>query len=206
MQIMSDSCCEHDAAPIAREQTRVLVIVLLLNAVMFVVEAAAGVIARSSALLADSLDMLGDALVYGFSLYVVARSLRWKAASALAKGMIQLVFGVSVLALTCYKIVFPAVPSAVTITGVGALALAANAACAVLLLRYRHDDLNMQSVWLCSRNDLISNLAVIGAGALVAATNSQWPDVAVGFAIALLFLRTSFGVIGRSIEGLRQAA
>ena len=203
---MTECGCGHDATPVAREQTRVLVIVLLINASMFVVEAAAGLIAHSSALLADSLDMLGDALVYGFSLYVVARSMRWKAASALAKGMIQLAFGVSVLALTCYKIVFPAVPSAITITGVGTLALAANAVCAVLLLRHRHDDLNMHSVWLCSRNDLVSNLAVIGAGALVAATHSQWPDVAVGFAIALLFLRTSIGVIGRSVEGLRQAA
>jgi Co/Zn/Cd efflux system component len=96
-------------------------------------------------------------------------------------------------------------PSAVTISGVGLLAVAANAACAVLLLRHRHDDLNMHSVWLCSRNDLMSNLAVIGAGVLVAAMQSQWPDVVVGFAIALLFLRTSFGVIGRSVAGLRQA-
>jgi Co/Zn/Cd efflux system component len=202
---MSESCCGHAATPDARQQTRVLVIVLLINAVMFVVEAAAGVAASSSALLADSLDMLGDALVYGFSLYVVSRSMRWKAASALAKGLIQLAFGASVLALTFYKVIFPAVPSAATITGVGFLALAANAACAVLLLRHRHDDLNMHSVWLCSRNDLLSNLAVIGAGALVALTHTQWPDVVVGFAIAALFLRTSVGVIGRSMAGLRQA-
>lgn len=203
---MTECGCGHDATPVAREQTRVLIIVLLINAVMFVVEAAAGLVAQSSALLADSLDMLGDALVYGFSLYVVARSMRWKAASALAKGLIQLAFGTGVLALTLYKVAYPALPSAATMTGVGLLALAANAACAVLLLRHRHDDLNMHSVWLCSRNDLISNLAVIGAGALVAATQSQWPDVVVGFAIALLFLRTSFGVIGRSMAGLRQAA
>ena len=202
---MTECGCGHGATPDARQQTRVLIVVLLINAVMFVVEAAAGFAARSSALLADSLDMLGDALVYGFSLYVVTRSMRWKAASALIKGLIQLGFGVGVLALTLYKVVYPAVPSAATITGVGLLALAANAACAVLLLRHRHDDLNMHSVWLCSRNDLMSNLAVIAAGALVAVTHSQWPDVVVGFAIALLFLRTSFGVIGRSMAGLRQA-
>ena len=203
---MSECGCGNDAPTVARQQTRVLVIVLLINAVMFVVEATAGVVAESSALLADSLDMLGDALVYGFSLFVVARSMRWKAASALAKGLIQLVFGMGVLALTLYKVAFPALPSAATITGIGLLAFGANAACAVLLLRHRHDDLNMHSVWLCSRNDLISNLAVIAAGALVAVTHSQWPDLVVGFAIALLFLRTSFGVMGRAVAELRQPA
>lgn len=203
---MSECGCGHGATADVTRQTRVLIAVLLINAVMFVVEASAGIVAHSSALLADSLDMLGDALIYGFSLYVVARSMRWKAASALIKGMIQLVFGVTVLALAIAKLFAPALPSATAITAVGALALAANAACAVLLLRHRHDDLNMHSVWLCSRNDLIGNLAVIGAGALVALTHSQWPDLVVGFAIALLFLRTSFSVIGRSLTELRQSA
>jgi cation diffusion facilitator family transporter len=203
---MTECSCGHEAAGVARQQTRVLILVLVINAVMFVIEAGAGLIAKSSALLADSLDMLGDALVYAFSLYVVARSARWKAASALIKGMIQLGFAVSVLALTLYKLIHPAVPSAATITGIGLLALAANAACAVLLLRRRHDDLNMHSVWLCSRNDLINNVAVIAAGALVAVTQTQWPDLVVGVAIALLFLKTSFGVIGRSVSALRHAA
>ena len=203
---MSECGCGHGATADVTRQTRVLIAVLLINAVMFVVEASAGIVAHSSALLADSLDMLGDALIYGFSLYVVARSMRWKAASALIKGMIQLVFGVAVLALALAKLFAPALPSATTITAIGALALAANAACAVLLLRHRHDDLNMNSVWLCSRNDLIGNLAVIGAGGLVALTHSHWPDLVVGFAIALLFLRTSFGVIGRSLAELRQPA
>lgn len=203
---MTECGCGHGATAVVRQQTRVLVAVLLINAVMFVVEATAGIMAQSSALLADSLDMLGDALIYGFSLYVVARSPRWKAAAALVKGMIQLAFGMTVLAMTTYKLLFPALPSATAITVIGALALAANTACAVLLLRRRHDDLNMHSVWLCSRNDLIGNVAVIGTGALVALTHSPWPDLVVGFAIALLFLRTSFGVIGRSAVELRQSA
>jgi cation diffusion facilitator family transporter len=203
---MSECGCGHGATADVTRQTQVLIAVLLINAVMFVVEAGAGIVAHSSALLADSLDMLGDALVYGFSLYVVARSMRWKAASALIKGVIQLAFGVTVLALALHQLVAPALPSATAITAVGALALAANAVCAVLLLRHRHDDLNMHSVWLCSRNDLIGNLAVIGAGALVALTHSQWPDLVVGFAIALLFLRTSFSVIGGSLAELRQPA
>lgn len=201
-----DSCgCESETLALQRQQTRILAVILAINAVMFVVEAGAGIAARSSALLADSLDMLGDALVYGFSLYVVARSARWKAGSALIKGLIQLGFGLSVLALTAYKLVHPALPVAEAITGVGLLALAANTVCAALLVRRRHDDLNMNSVWLCSRNDLIGNLAVIAAGVAVAVTQSPWPDLVVGFGIALLFLRTSFGVIGRSVLELKHA-
>jgi Co/Zn/Cd efflux system component len=202
---MSDCCgCETQADP--QRQSRVLAAVLGINLVMFFVEAGAGLFAGSAALLADSLDMLGDALVYAFSLYVVARSDRWKAGSALLKGLIQLGFGVAVLLMTAYKVLHPAVPLAAAISGVGLLALGANAVCAVLLLRHRHDDLNMNSVWLCSRNDLVSNAAVIAAGGMVALTNAQWPDIVVGAAIALLFLNTSYGVISRSAQGLRQAA
>jgi Co/Zn/Cd efflux system component len=202
---MSDCCgCEARADP--QRQSRVLAAVLGINLVMFFVEAGAGLLAGSAALLADSLDMLGDALVYAFSLYVVARSDRCKARSALLKGLIQLGFGIAVLVMTAYKVLYPAVPHAVAIGGVGLLALGANAVCAVLLLRHRDDDLNMNSVWLCSRNDLISNAAVIAAGGMVALTNAQWPDIVVGAAIALLFLKTSYGVIGRSAQGLRQAA
>lgn len=200
---MADCGCEHEAQQLQERQSRTLVIILLINATMFFVEAGAGILARSAALLADSLDMLGDALVYGFSLYVVARSARWKAGSALAKGIIQLGFGLSVLGVSSYKLINPVIPIASAISGIGLLALAANTVCAVLLLRHRHDDLNMHSVWLCSRNDLVSNVAVILAGLAVALTQSQLPDVLVGLGIALLFLHTSFGVLSRSIAQLR---
>lgn len=202
-------CCEDQACEIERlqsRQTRTLKIILAINAVMFFVEAAAGVAAHSTALLADSLDMLGDALIYAFSLYVVARTARWKAGSALLKGLIQLGFGVAVLAIAAHRILHPAPPDAYTIGAIGLLALAANGVCAWLLLSHRHDDINMHSVWLCSRNDLIHNLAVIGAGIAVALTGSRWPDIAVGLAIAALFLQTSFGVIGRSVAALRAGA
>lgn len=201
-------CCETSACEsetLAGRQRRTLWVVLAINAAMFVIEAAAGLLAGSVALLADSLDMLGDALVYGLSLYVVARGARWKAGSAMVKGLVQLAFGLSVLGMAFYKALHPAPPAAEVITGIGLLALAANAACAWLLLRHRHEDVNMHSVWLCSRNDLVSNLAVILAGALVAASGSHWPDVAVGLAIAALFLKTAAGVVGRSAAAWRRA-
>lgn len=198
--------CEHEVEQLQERQSRMLVIILLINAIMFFVEAGAGILAKSSALLADSMDMLGDALVYGFSLYVVARSPRWKAGSALLKGLIQLGFGLLVLGITFYKLIHPVVPIAAAISGIGLLALAANAVCAGLLLRHRHDDLNMNSVWLCSRNDLVNNVAVILAGIAVAVSQSQWPDIVVGLGIALLFLHTSYGVLSRSIGELRTAS
>lgn len=201
-------CCEDKACEIEAlrgRQARTLKIILAINTVMFLVEAAAGLAAQSTALLADSLDMLGDALVYAFSLYVVARTARWKAGSALLKGLIQLGFGAAVLAIAVHRILTPVTPDAETIGGIGLLALAANGVCAWLLLSHRHDDINMHSVWLCSRNDLIHNLAVIGAGIAVALTGSRWPDIAVGLAIAALFLHTSVGVIARSLAALRAA-
>jgi cation diffusion facilitator family transporter len=198
-----DKACEIDR--LQSRQTRTLKIILAINAVMFFVEAGAGLAAHSTALLADSLDMLGDALVYAFSLYVVAKTARWKAGSALLKGLVQLGFGAAVLAIAVHKMLNPVTPDAGTIGGIGLLALAANSVCAWLLLAHRHEDLNMHSVWLCSRNDLIHNLAVIGAGIAVAVSGSRWPDIAVGLAIAVLFLHTSFGVIRRSVTGLRGA-
>lgn len=200
---MSECGCEHNAEQLQARQNRTLIVILLINAVMFFVEAGAGLVAKSSALLADSLDMLGDALVYSFSLYVVARSVRWKAASALVKGLIQLGFGLFVLGITVYKLLYPVIPVALAISGIGLLALAANSVCAALLLKHRHDDLNMNSVWLCSRNDLVNNIAVIVAGFAVAIFHSQWPDILVGLGIAILFLYTSYGVLARSIAQLR---
>ncbi len=200
---MSGCGCEDNAQQLQDRQSRTLVVILLINAVMFFVEAGAGVLASSSALLADSLDMLGDALVYAFSLYVVARSARWKAASAFIKGLIQLGFSLSVLGITLYKFLHPVIPVAFAISGIGLLALVANSVCAALLLKHRHDDLNMNSVWLCSRNDLVNNIAVIVAGFAVAIFHSQWPDILVGLGIAILFLHTSYGVLTRSIAQLR---
>ena len=194
---MSDCCadtqCEIDKLRV--RQRNVLVGVLGINAVLFVVESVAGLLASSTALVADSLDMLGDALVYGFSLYVIARSDLWKARAATAKGWVMMAFGVFVLAQAVYKLMFPEVPSAQIIGAIGLLALAANSLCLGLLWRHRTDDINMTSVWLCSRNDIIANVSVLFAGLCVWAFSSQLPDVFVGVGIAVLFVKTAVKVL-----------
>lgn len=182
---------------------RVLWTVLAINALMFLVEGAAGIVAHSTALLADALDMLGDALVYGFSLFVLARSPQWQAGAALAKGGFMVLFGVGVLAEAAYKVFHPVMPTAETMSVVGALALFANLVCFFLLYRHRADNINMSSTWLCSRNDLIANAGVLvaaGSGYLLA---SRWPDILIGCAIAALVLVSAIGVLRRAIPALR---
>lgn len=204
-QAMADCCedkaCEIDA--LRKRQGRVLSWVLIINAAMFAVEYTAGVLANSTALLADSLDMLGDALVYSFSLYVLVRDRKWQGFSALLKGLIMAGFGFYVLAEAGYKIVFPVIPQAETIGLIGALALLANVFCLTLLWTHRSDDINMRSVWLCSRNDVIANAGVLAAAAMVALTASRWPDIAIGLIIALLFLRSALHVIAGALRQLR---
>jgi Co/Zn/Cd efflux system component len=168
--------------------------VLAINAFMFGIEFGAGLLAGSTALLGDSLDMLGDSFVYGFSLYVLHRSRVWRARAALAKGLVGL--GVLLEAGLRLRIGFP--PAAPVMAGIGTLALAANTSCFLLLWRHRADDLNLRSTWLCSRNDLVANSAVLVAAALVAEFQALWPDLLVGIGIALLFLRTALGVLRES--------
>ena len=193
-----DSCCQDKAVELDRlkaSQSRTLWIVLIINAAMFAVELTAGILAGSVALEADSLDMLGDALVYGFSLFVIAKSIRWRAASALLNGAVMAIFGLMVLGQTIYKLVAGGVPEADLMAGFGAVALTANVICLVLLTRHRSDDVNMRSTWLCSRNDIISNVSVLIAAALVAATGTMWPDIVIGLMITSLFLKTAITVI-----------
>ena len=190
-------------------QSRVLALVLAINAAMFGVEFVAGLVGRSTALLGDSLDMLGDALVYGFSLFVLQRSAVWRAWAALVKGAVMLVFGVGVLLGAGFRLAAGVPPDASAMAAIGALALAANALCFALLWRHRADDLNLRSTWLCSRNDLIANAAVLVAAGLVARFGSVWPDALIGAGIALLFLRTAALVLRESateLARLRSAA
>jgi cation diffusion facilitator family transporter len=204
-----DNCCEQKGCEVAAlrvRHARVLWIVLCVNAAMFVVEGLAGLMAHSTALLADSLDMLGDALVYGFSLFVLERSVRWQAGAATTKGFFMLAFGLGVLAEAAFKVIHPVMPSAETMGVVGTLALGANAACFGLLHRHRADNLNMSSTWLCSRNDLLANGAVLFAAGLCYGLGSRWPDVFVGALIAGLFLRSSFSVLDQGIRAFRQPA
>ena len=203
---MSAHCCEAKAGELAglrQSQGRVLKVVLALNAGMFLVEAGAGVVSRSTALLADSLDMLGDAAVYGFSLYVLARSAHWKARAALAKGALMAALGLGVLVRAAVQALSGAAPVAETMGTIGALALGANLTCLLLLLRHRGADLNMRSTWLCSRNDVLANLGVLAAAGAVALTGSRWPDVLVGGTIATLFLTSAWGVLREALGALR---
>jgi cation diffusion facilitator family transporter len=186
-------------------QRTVLWMVLGINAVLFVVEFGVGWWARSTALLADSLDMLGDAFVYGFSLWVLHRGIRWRARAALSKGVIQLAFVVIVLAQAAWRAVDGTPPVADAMALMGLVALAGNTWAFALLWRHRSDDINMTSTWLCSRNDLIANVAVLVAAAAVWQLDSVWPDVIVGVAIAVLFLRTARDVIRDARNELARA-
>ena len=197
----NDKACEIEA--LRDRQSSTLKTVLGINAVMFIVELTAGLISGSVSLLADSLDMLGDALVYGFSIYVVARGARMKAIAAMLKGGIMAAFGLFVLGQAVYKIVFPQVPAFEAMGAIGLLALAANSICFVLLWRHRADDINMSSVWLCSRNDIVANVSVLFAAAGVWLTDSGWPDILVGLALAALFLRSALLVLRGVITELR---
>jgi len=202
-----DACCEQKAEEIKTlrgEHRKVLIAVLVINAVLFVVEAGAGLLAHSTALLADSLDMLGDSLVYGFSLYVLWRNAEWRATAAVLKGIVMAAFGVAVLAEAVYKVTAAVVPVAETMGIIGLLVLLGNGLCFLLLFRHRSDDLNMRSTWLCSRNDILANVSVLAAAAGVKVLDANWPDALIGAAIAALFLRSAFTVLRESFTELQK--
>ena len=197
----NDKACEIDA--LRSRQSSTLKIVLAINAAMFVVELVAGLLGNSVSLVADSLDMLGDALIYGFSIYVVARGASMKAKVALLKGGIMAASGLFVFGQVIYRIVFPQLPVFEAMGAIGLLALAANSTCFFLLWRHRSDDINMSSVWLCSRNDVIANVSVLLAALGVWLTHSGWPDLLIGLVLAVLFLRSALFVLRGAIAQLR---
>lgn len=206
---MSKSCCEIAEKPLDSRQSqslkKIFWIVLLINLGMFLVEAVSAFSSHSNALLADSLDMLGDAFVYGLSLLVLSRSHVTKAKASLAKGIIMTLLGFFVLGQVVYKIIHPIVPVAETITFISLIALVANLVCLFLLTRYKKTDLNTRSAWMCSRNDVVANVGVMIAGLLVGYFNSMWPDLIVGFAIASIVLYSSIEVIRDSIKHKNEA-
>lgn len=207
---MADECCSRKGEEIASlaaksSQRRVLVVVMIINIVMFVTEFSGGLIAGSSALMADSVDMLGDAIVYVLSLYALSRGPRWEAGAAIAKGVIILLFGAAVIVEIIHKISSGVPPSSSLMLVFASLALAANLTCLALLWRFRKLNINMSSTFECSRNDVISNVGVLIAAGLVALTNSPWPDIGVGLLIAILFLRSAWRVLAEAIPAYRGA-
>lgn len=202
---MSGCCNSSCAADALRQRQKgTLQIVLAINAVMFVVVAAAAFYANSSALLADSLDNLGDALTYALSLYVVSRSARAKARVALFKGLLIFVAACVVAGQIIYKLVVPGTPVFELMGAFSLLALAANSLCLYLLWRHRHEDVNMSSVWECSRNDIATNLSVFIAAGAVWLTGSGWPDIIVAIGLVVLLLRSSLRVLSSATTELRR--
>jgi Co/Zn/Cd efflux system component len=205
---MGDRCCQGKAAELSKlkqQQAKVLWIVLVINAVMFVVEFGAGLRAASLSLTGDSLDMLGDALVYASSLYVINKSVRAQAGAAFLKGVIMFLFAIAVFARASYQLFAGASPEASIMGVIGVVALLANLFCLLLLTRHRQDNLNMSSVWLCSRNDIIANTSVLVAAVLVSLTHSILPDLAVGLLLTFVFAKSAGKVLSQSWKEMQQA-
>ena len=191
-------CCEDKSCAIEAlrtRQSRTLKIVLWINAVMFLVVLTAGLRAHSTALLSDSLDNLGDALTYALSLYVVSRSARDKARVALFKGGLILAAALLVFAQVVYRLHAPITPMFETMGYFSLLALVANGTCLMLLWKHREEDVNMSSVWECSRNDIATNLAVLVAAGGVWLAQTGWPDLLVGFGLSILLMRSAMRVL-----------
>lgn len=204
---MAGGCCGGCETPPTKDQAwrRVLWIALGLNAGMFAVEIAAGVAAHSAALRADALDFLGDAANYAISLGVAGLALRWRARAALLKGASLALLGLWVLGSTVWIALSGAVPEATTMGAIGVLALIANLACAVMLWRHRDGDANRRSVWICSRNDAIGNIAVVAAALGVFGTGTPWPDIAVAAILAGLGVSGGWQIIRQARAELRGA-
>ena len=185
---------------------KVLWLVLWINAVAFAAQFAAAIIAHSSALLADSLDMLGDMLAYAISLYALARGQQWLAKAALYKGLIILCFASAILISSLNKITLQQIlPSSTLMLIFGGLGLIANCYCFYLLSSHRNTDINMRSVWICARNDIMVNCSVLITAYLVYLLQSRWPDIIVGTGLALILLHSGFGIIRSSLQQLKSA-
>lgn len=202
---MAGSCCENNCAvdALRTRQKSTLIKVLWINAVMFFLIVGAAIYARSTALLSDSLDNLGDALTYGLSLYVVAQSVKVKAKVALFKGFLIFIGALVVVGQVGWKLLHPIVPSYEVMGIFSLVGLAANGLCLWLLWRHRTEDINMSSVFECSRNDIAVNLSVFIAAAGVWLFQSGWPDIVVASLLAVLLLRSSWRVIRGALLELK---
>ena len=196
------SCCGNEARfdGISKEYKRRLWLVIAINAAMFLVEMGAGQLAGSQALQADALDFLGDALTYGISLAVIGASIQARTNAALFKGVSLFLMGIWVLGSTVYRVFVLGVPQAEIMGAIGVLALAANLTSVLLLLRYKDGDANVRSVWLCSRNDAIGNVAVVIAAIGVWGSATAWPDLIVALIMAALFLSSAWQILTQALR------
>lgn len=204
---MSDNCCQAKACELSKlkkQQAKVLWIVLFVNVLMFAIEFGAGIRANSLSLTGDSLDMLGDALVYASSLYVINKSVRAQAGAAFLKRTMMFLFAIGVFARASYQLFSGTSPEASIMGIVGVAALVANLLCLLLLARHRKDNLNMSSVWLCSRNDIIANISVLAAAALVSRTYSLLPDLVVGCLLTFIFAKSASKILMQSWKEMKQ--
>ena len=189
--------CNHDIKfdgvdPIYK---RILLIVIAINAIMFVVEMLAGIQANSQALQADALDFLGDTFTYAISLWVIGKPITTRSNAALFKGYTLLLISLWVFASTLYQLFILNQPSVITMGSIAIVAFLANISSALLLMKYKDGDANVRSVWLCSRNDAIGNLAVLASAVLVWYSNTPWPDLIVAMLMAGLFLSSAIQII-----------
>lgn len=204
-ELMSASCCNQptDIHRGDKGYRRALWVVLLINAAMFAVEIGAGVAAGSASLQADALDFLGDSANYAISLFVVGMALQYRAMAALAKGATMGVFGLWVIGVTIWHAFNGTLPEAFTMGAVGTAALIANAISFAVLWAFRGGDSNMRSAWICTRNDVFGNLAVLLAAAGVFGTGTGWPDLVVAAIMATLALQGAWLVLRHSLAELR---
>lgn len=203
---MAGNCCGEGVVfeGMSVAYRRTLWTVILINASMFIVEIFAGFTAGSMALQADALDFLGDTATYAISLWVLGKSIKMRASAALFKGATLAIMGVSVLGATLYQTFAVGQPEPFVMSSVGIVAFFANVISALLLYRFRDGDSNVRSVWLCSRNDAIGNIAVVAAAGVVWWTGSGWPDLIVAAAMASLFLWSAFQIIRQALGELQQ--
>ena len=185
-------------------ERRILVVVLLINAAMFAAEFSAGLVAGSTALLADSLDMLADAIIYAIGLFALGRASHWRARAALTSGLFQLALGAGIAIEAFLKLFVDALPDTATMGLFGVLALVANSICFVLLTRFRDGDINLRATWICSRNDMIGNVGVLIAAGLVWWLDAAWPDIVIGLIIAAVVIHSATRIANEAYSLLRE--
>jgi Co/Zn/Cd efflux system component len=202
---MSGCCCDDNCAEgLIRRQRGTLIAVLGINAVMFAIIMAAALYGKSASLLSDSLDSLGDALTYSISLYVVAKGAVAKGRAALFKGSLIFLGACGVIAQIVVKLMTHTTPSYEIMGSFSLLSLAANSICLFLLWRHRNEDVNMSSVWECSRNDIATNLSIFVTAGAVWLTGSAWPDILVAAGLVVLLLRSAFRVIANALREMKK--